>query len=547
MEAEPPMRFRGALLIAAALAGPAAAADRDTCLACHGQTGTDAPVVETDLLQGSVHAALDCTRCHPGAEEIPHAARMSAPACATCHPKADVSYRHTVHGAARARGVRRAAGCADCHGGHGILAVADPRSRVWRSRVPEMCGRCHAEALAAYGGSVHGRASGAGIREAPVCTDCHGEHTILAPRDPASSVSRGALTSTCAQCHASERLARKFGLPADRLATYQASYHGLAQHAGDIRAANCGSCHGWHDVLPSGDPRSAVHPGNLAATCGRCHPGAGPGLAAAGIHGGKAAGPGSLLLRLARLFYLLVIPGTLGGMVVHNGLDWLRKARAMDRGRKAPESGERLTRHERWQHGLLLASFTVLAYSGFALKFPDGWWAAPFGWCGGEIARKAVHRWTALVFLLDAAWHLGDVLGTRAGRERLRALRPGRADIRDAGALLAYNLGRRRLPPDLPHPSYIAKTEYWALVWGSAVMAVTGAVLAYNSLALRWLPAWLLELATLVHFLEAVLATLAVLVWHGYWVVLDPDVYPMNWAWLTGRPNVPPGGGIKGR
>jgi cytochrome b subunit of formate dehydrogenase len=79
------------------------------------------------------------------------------------------------------------------------------------------------------------------------------------------------------------------------------------------------------------------------------------------------------------------------------------------------------------------------------------------------------------------------------------------------------------------------KAEYWALVWGGAVMAITGVALWATNWMLAWLPKSVLDFATAVHFYEAVLATLAVFVWHFYAVIFDPDVYPMDTAWLTGR------------
>jgi len=81
----------------------------------------------------------------------------------------------------------------------------------------------------------------------------------------------------------------------------------------------------------------------------------------------------------------------------------------------------------------------------------------------------------------------------------------------------------------------VEKAEYWALVWGSVIMMVTGILLWGNTLAMKWMPKVILDLATSVHFYEAVLATLAIVVWHFYFVVFDPDVYPMDTAWLTGK------------
>lgn len=65
-------------------------------------------------------------------------------------------------------------------------------------------------------------------------------------------------------------------------------------------------------------------------------------------------------------------------------------------------------------------------------------------------------------------------------------------------------------------------------------MIGTGCLLVFNDLTLKFFPLWISELATVIHFYEAILATLAILIWHLYWAVFDPDVYPMNMAWLTG-------------
>jgi hypothetical protein len=72
------------------------------------------------------------------------------------------------------------------------------------------------------------------------------------------------------------------------------------------------------------------------------------------------------------------------------------------------------------------------------------------------------------------------------------------------------------------------------VVWGAVVMALTGVMLWANNLMLALLPKLWLDVATSVHFYEAVLATLAIVVWHFYSVIFDPDVYPMDTAWFSG-------------
>jgi formate dehydrogenase gamma subunit len=239
-------------------------------------------------------------------------------------------------------------------------------------------------------------------------------------------------------------------------------------------------------------------------------------------------------------------------MSVHNGLDFLKKLRreflrrgggvaAIESGEyNAPPRGpqgwiERMTLSERWQHALMASSFVVLVYTGFALKFPDTWL---FSWLvaleRGYAWRSWIHRGAAVVMVLACLWHL-VYLPTRRGRAHLSAMRPRYEDAKEFALNVAYLFGLRAEPPRFDRFSYIEKAEYWALIWGSVVMAGTGFMLWFENLTLKHLAKWLLDLATLVHYYEAWLAMLAILVWHFYAVIFNPDVYPMNWTWLTGK------------
>src|SRR5262249_46066494 len=73
------------------------------------------------------------------------------------------------------------------------------------------------------------------------------------------------------------------------------------------------------------------------------------------------------------------------------------------------------------------------------------------------------------------------------------------------------------------------------VVWGTVVMVITGLLLWFNNWSLQFLPKWALDVSTSIHWYEAILATLAILVWHFYSVIFDPDVYPLDMAWLTGQ------------
>ncbi len=101
--------------------------------------------------------------------------------------------------------------------------------------------------------------------------------------------------------------------------------------------------------------------------------------------------------------------------------------------------------------------------------------------------------------------------------------------------MLRYNLGWSEKKPVFERYSYIEKAEYWALLWGSVVMVLTGALLTFENWTLKTFPKWAYDVASTIHFYEAVLATLAILVWHFYFTIFDPDQYPMNWSMTTGK------------
>ena len=148
------------------------------------------------------------------------------------------------------------------------------RSKVNHWKVPGTCAQCHKEIAREFNESVHGEAVKAGVRDAPVCIDCHGEHLIMDPKSAGSPLNaQNVSAQTCGRCHGDPRLALRYDLPADRLPSYAGSYHGLALKEGKVTAANCASCHGVHSILRSSDPRSTVNAANLPKTCGACHKG----------------------------------------------------------------------------------------------------------------------------------------------------------------------------------------------------------------------------------------------------------------------------------
>jgi cytochrome b subunit of formate dehydrogenase len=328
-------------------------------------------------------------------------------------------------------------------------------------------------------------------------------------------------------------------MPADRLVSFDASYHGLAGKEGVQTVANCASCHGVHNILPSSDPKSTINPKNLPNTCGKCHPGVGRRFAIGRVHVTDGAHEPPVLA-FVRQFYLLVIPVTIGLMLLHNGGDWVRKLvrarfRAGVRWATRAPAGVRMLPFERVQHAVLALSFLTLVWTGFALKYPDQWWARPLvALEARHDVRSLIHRIAASVFIAVSVTHLVSLIVSRKLRDHWKEMIPKVRDAREASSNFAYNLGLGDTPPPRSSHSYIEKAEYWAVIWGAVVMGASGIMLWANSLVLRFLPKLWLDVATSIHFYEAVLAALAIAVWHFYSVIFDPDVYPLNTAFLTG-------------
>jgi cytochrome b subunit of formate dehydrogenase len=194
---------------------------------------------------------------------------------------------------------------------------------------------------------------------------------------------------------------------------------------------------------------------------------------------------------------------------------------------------ERMTENQRWQHLILLTSFIILVITGFALKFPESWFAHVLGM--GEKLRSMIHRTAGVVLIGAGIYHLFYLAYAREGRRLLRDLAPGPRDAFDLWGTMRYYLGMSQEKPKFGRFSYAEKAEYWALVWGTALMGLTGVMLWAKVLVGDLLARWWVDVATAIHFYEAILATLAIVVWHFYQVFFDPDVYPMNWAWWDGK------------
>ncbi len=511
-----------------------------TCIDCHQGHAILAP---SDTLSATNrrNVASMCLKCHRDNPDVESKVGPSASFVA--------SYENSVHALAFKHGNESAATCIDCHGSHGLLKGSDPASSVSRRNIAATCATCHADVAEEYASSIHGTSFAKGVTAAATCTDCHGEHNILSPKDDKSPVSaKNVSTQVCSPCHASVRLTTKYGLATDRFKSFADSYHGLANEAGSVVVANCASCHGVHNIKPSTDSTSMIYPGNLVKTCGKCHPGANTNFTKGAVHV-IASDQNESVLYFVSSTYIVLIIVTIGGMFLHNALDFLRKSKhtlAVRRGAIPQDPIPhrlylRMSLNERLQHGTLLLSFAALVTTGFALRFPDAWWVVPLRNISPLMfdIRGIAHRVAAVVMVAGSLYHLYYILYTPRGKQLLHDLLPVPQDLRDALGILLYNLGIRSGKPKLGRFSYVEKSEYWALVWGTIVMAITGTILWFDNTFLGLLTKLWWDVARTIHYYEAWLATLAIIVWHFYFVILNPDSYPINLAFwkgtITGR------------
>jgi formate dehydrogenase gamma subunit len=512
--------------------GQAAAAgdpDAPTCSSCHGsvhqvQVSSDAasPVAKKNL-------ADTCASCHSNPQFL---SRHKIP---FAHPVE--LYRQSVHGRAVVDGDGAAASCSDCHGSHGIFPPKDSRSKTNHWNIPATCGHCHADIAKTYGESVHGQAMKEGVSAAPVCSDCHGEHLILGPKEQGSLVNAGRVSmATCGRCHSDERLALRYNLPADRVPSYADSYHGLAQRGGSQIVANCASCHGVHNIFRSNDARSTVNATNLSKTCGACHAGAGDHFIIGPVHVQTASGPAHPVVKWIRWTYWLLIPLTLGFMITHNLLDFVAKLIRRQPRNETGAQVTRMNRNFRIAHWAVILSFPTLVFTGFALKYPEAWWASPLLLWESHLAfRGLVHRSAAIVLIASTIYHVIHLSINRRDRLFLKAMLPQVKDATDLVQVFSHNLGLTKVEPRFAKFNYAEKVEYWAFMWGTVVMTVSGFLLWFNNFTLRYFPKWVSDAATAVHYYEALLATFSILLWHFYMVIFDPLVYPMDTAWINGK------------
>lgn len=325
----------------------------ETCLKCHGQPGLTMTLENGDVLDLSVSAngysasihgkkGYACVQCHTLVGDYPHPSWTAASrrdvtitlstTCNRCHSEQSEKAQDSVHGAALASGNKSAAVCADCHTGHTVQRLTDPKTGLLSTSshilIPQTCAQCHNAIYQKYKSSVHGAALiDENNPDVPTCISCHGVHNI---ENPTSAYFRLNSPQICAKCHTDKKIMGKYGIPTDVLTTYVADFHGTTVSVfekqspdAEVNKAVCFDCHGIHDIQRVDDPVTGIQiKQNLLQRCKICHPDATTNFPSAWLSHYIPTAKNNRVVYFVELFYKLFIPAVLGGMGLLVALDF---------------------------------------------------------------------------------------------------------------------------------------------------------------------------------------------------------------------------------
>lgn len=567
--------------------------------------------VDSVEVHGSIHRQTRCAQCHTGA--MPHLDRPCATVaekvdCSICHNEVVQTNATGIHGRLADRGDPNAPVCMDCHGKHGVRSRRDPLSPTYPTRVPNLCGECHAAghatavrraergdtiSIEGYTESVHGRGLlQSGLIVTAMCTDCHTAHHELPRADSASSVFTANIPATCGRCHNGiyETFEKSIHSPliskTDKLLpdcsdchqshtimrtdaegfklqimgqcgrchqevmeTYFETYHGKVSKLGYTAAAKCYDCHGAHDILPPSSPASHLSRQNIVATCGQCHAGSHRRFAGYLTHATHHDRHKYPILFYTFWFMTILLVGTLVLAGTHT-LMWLpRSLQAMREHKQLREQYHGRMEYRRFKrlhsilHIMVVVSFLGLATTGMTLKFSYLGWAQWLSrMLGGFESAGYMHRICAVITFAYFGIHLYDLLRTKF-RERTswkefffgsHSMIPGKTDWRELKGTLKWFVGFGQRP-DYGRWTYWEKFDYFAVFWGVAIIGTTGLMLWFPEFFTHFLPGWVINVATIVHSDEALLATAFIFTVHFFNTHFRPDKFPMDTVIFTGR------------
>lgn len=577
----------------------AAPALKEKCLACHddpqlkADSGKSMAVLADDFAR-SAHRKLDCAACHDAALTVKHPRNplgaVKPQVCQDCHADEFKAIAGSIHGR-RANGERAIKDCNACHGSlHTVHRGGDPASPLSPVNQIKTCGACHEDVLANYERSEHARGllkSGL-VDSSPSCSSCHGKHDVHAKSDPQATTHHSKIGQTCGGCHkgiVSEfeqsahgallragkpgpdcaschsphairradatrvrtEVANRCGTCHDPIGkTFHDSFHGKSSQLGHARAAVCADCHTAHLSLGKSNPKSSVHPDNLAKTCGACHGNVNASFLTFDPHADPSDPTRNPYVYWISVSMTWLLLGVFGFFGLHGGL-WLQRALVGKlRGEFPPQvhAGPHVRRFSGAQialHITIVLSFLLLAATGLPLKFAQAPWAPMvMSVFGGPQVAGWLHRLAGAVTFGYFAWHIAMVLHAMLVRRERgllwgpRSMVPQPKDVSDFIGMIKYflYLGPR---PKFDRFTYWEKFDYLAVFWGVAIIGLSGLVLWFPTTATMVMPGWALNAAYVIHSDEALLATGFIFLFHFFHTHLRPEAFPMDTVIFTGR------------
>ena len=186
----------------------------------------------------------------------------------------------------------------------------------------------------------------------------------------------------------------------------------------------------------------------------------------------------------------------------------------------------------RVEHFLLFVSFSLLGITGLPQKFPTvGISKFTTNLFGGIEAMRVIHHVAAIVLIVLTFYHIIVAIYKLFVKQEPASMAPGPKDVVDGVQSILYNLGLRKEAPRMERYNFIEKMEYWAMIWGTFIMALTGFMLWNPIFTAKYLPGVIIPAAKMAHGWEAVLAIAAIILWHFYTV----HIRSWNWSMIKGH------------
>jgi formate dehydrogenase gamma subunit len=192
---------------------------------------------------------------------------------------------------------------------------------------------------------------------------------------------------------------------------------------------------------------------------------------------------------------------------------------------------------ERIQHIVLFVSLIMLLLTGLSLAYYDSWFGKfMIGLEGGLQGRGKLHNLFAFVLIALGIFHAFYVTFSDKGHREISFLKYRKKDFKNLVLSFKYNFGLSKEKPRFGRYNLAQKFQYWGVIFGCAIMIITGIILLLKVWDIAMIfPKWLWDITNLVHSYEGMLIFLVLFVWHIYDVHLSPGVFPMSNIWLSGK------------